>query len=829
MSLEVLAAMDLRLARAIEVTERDSDRIGTADLAALVRDALIAHGKREVEVPARPPWPAPEEWTLAGAPATPGRTSTLLIRPRIWFPTWQPFGLTPPGHAASKRESRQQVRAVAGDPFLATATGFSDYRSAGQREATRAVLATAPGRSVVVVLPTGSGKTLTVTGPASLARPRQSLLVVPTVALALDLERRLAAEHGACLPFAYHGNLSPEEKVAFRARVRSGEQWLVVTSPEAACTALARPLEEAAAAGRLRYFAIDEAHMVAAWGEDFRPAFQALAGLRNRLVERGQQAGGRPPTTVLLSGTLDHHGLAVLSDLFCDGPPVVVSSQATRPEPSYWSTACSDEDEKRDRLVEAVRHLPRPTLIYTSLHSSELSTTTADVERWLAEAGVRRVLRVDGTIKKTDARRHAVSALRCEGNPADDVDIVVATSAFGLGVDIDNVRTVIHACVPESVDRFYQEVGRAGRDGKASCSLLLWTPADRHVARFMARTSAIGPRLGWERWQAMRRGMEPGGGRQRVSLTAFHAGVRHAGSEANRFWNVQTLTTMARAGMIKLSWPDVRMPSEDANDDEMAAAFEEYRTSALVEMRHDDLGDLATFVDRFAKARSASTGHAAATLSSMEDLLDDPATCVNRRFAQLYKLPTPGGGWLLVDENCGGCPACRAAGRGPRSNVPPDLEPLDTGPPRVSAILTSFLAGGAACIRYQSAGSVPWSRLVPVVDRLVAHGVRLLVTPPGTPPRLASSALAASPERWVCRESLVRWLASPVQATMATVVVIEPHTSPAMAGDVLAALAGQLAVILVVPEDLADPRDPRRRFYETIRPSYSLDSVLRRL
>ena len=93
-----------------------------------------------------------------------------------------------------------------------------------------------------------------------------------------------------------------------------------------------------------------------------------------------------------------------------------------------------------------------------------------------------------------ERRQKAVRGLRLVGDIAEDLDIVVATSAFGLGMDIPDVRGVIHLCVPESVDRLYQEVGRSGRDGKASVSMVLWTDSDAMVARGMAEARLIGDR-----------------------------------------------------------------------------------------------------------------------------------------------------------------------------------------------------------------------------------------------------------------------------------------------------------------------------------------------
>ena len=155
-------------------------------------------------------------------------------------------------------------------------------------------------------------------------------------------------------------------------RFREGAQWLIISSPEAACTVLARPLEASAAEGRLDLLAIDEAHIVAEWGDAFRPAFQTLAGLRRRILSLAPD--GRRPVTVMLTATLDDYGLEALRRLFPGDRELLVSAQVTRPEPSWWMSHCETEDDKRERFLEACRHLPRPLIVYTSLHTSERST-----------------------------------------------------------------------------------------------------------------------------------------------------------------------------------------------------------------------------------------------------------------------------------------------------------------------------------------------------------------------------------------------------------------------------------------------------------------------
>lgn len=143
-------------------------------------------------------------------------------------------------------------------------------------------------------------------------------------------------------------------------------------------------------------------------------------------------------------------------------------------------------------MFEAVCNLPRPLILY--------ATKVKEVEEWGAQLrglGFRRLAVVTGA-SSADHRGRVIEQWR-DGH----LDIVVATSAFGLGVDQSDVRAVVHACIPETIDRFYQEVGRGGRDGKASVSLMLYTKADYATADGLNRKVTISTDRGLQRWRRM--------------------------------------------------------------------------------------------------------------------------------------------------------------------------------------------------------------------------------------------------------------------------------------------------------------------------------------
>lgn len=736
-----------------------------------------------------------------------------------WLPAWldhTPAGVDEP---AAKRAERQATWAVVGDDFYRKVSGFDTGKTPGQRAAVRSAAVAGPGDTLLCVLPTGSGKTDVVLVRALRARPQQTLIVVPTVSLALDLERRVRDLTGAEDRFAYHGGLGQAVKEQFRKDLSSGAQWLTITSPEAACTVLVSPLEQSAQAGRLDLIAVDEAHIVAEWGDDFRPAFHAFAGLRRRLVAIAPLR--RAATTILLSGTLDSYGYATLRRLFAGERRLFVTSQSTRPEPAWWSAKCADDEEKRARLLEAVHHLPRPLLIYTSLHSSTMSTNTRHVQSWLKGAGYTAVTVVDGLVD-AGRRSDAVTGLRLAGAPAQDLDIVIATSAFGLGVDIPDIRAVIHLCVPESVDRLYQEVGRSGRDGRSTVSLVLWTDQDAAVARQLTEARLIGPDRAWKRWNRMRLGTY--GDKLTVDLTASHDEVRYPSSEANRYWNSHTLGAMDRAGMIRLHWPEPPDIPSDATEDELREAFEQYRSSATVEVLQGDLGTEAVFRERFIRGRRAATGAASASLASAGDLIAGISECSNVYLARHYRVVDDAGNAYPVTVQCGGCPYCRAKGRGLRLVREP-VEPMIDGNVRLApdAILAAAADGGRLCVWTDDPSPAAEQTLV---DRLVRHGVVALVSSQAWTPEPGKAARDRA--WWSERVSeWLRWDGGPWQVP--TLLRVDDSLADDLLARALEQLARQPLGIVLTTSDRLDPHNTKQTLREAWTPSYFIDDLLRRI
>lgn len=535
-----------------------AQQVSMPDRAILLRQVLVFESERlnwappaECEVRGIC-WQKFDNWSSYGlvAFAVPGG---WRVSPQTWRPSWIAVesSLSLESWASAENVCRHfNEVAVPGDPFLAKLKRTT-YRSAAQRNAVRAALRAPAGSTLVITLATGEGKSLipqTVaiagygSGLGQSSTGGVTLVVVPTVALALDQETA-AARAGFALPLAYRsGNQANNRQIA--EGIEAGSQTLCYASPEAVCGALRESLKVAAHAGYLKAIVIDEAHLVDTWGTGFRTEFQLLGGLRRELIQLSPEY--IEPRTILLSATLTASALETLRTLFgTPGEFAELTGASLRPEPEYWLAAPTSEVERANRVIEALRHVPRPAILYV--------TRVADAENWLQQLsglGFQRVRLVTGETVLTE--RDAVLA----GWRSGDIDLVVATSAFGLGIDNLHVRSVVHACIPESLDRFYQEVGRGGRDGRGCMSLLIPSYNDWSTAQHISDVTVIGIERGLQRWQAMFEHAE------HVPNSAFfHVQLNISPSlsekdidmvgERSSDWNARTLILMERAGLIR--------------------------------------------------------------------------------------------------------------------------------------------------------------------------------------------------------------------------------------------------------------------------------------
>ena len=819
-------------------------RAGPNDLAVLVRHVL----RREQELSGGPPptllvpqsstWPDRGAWEAFGVNVLAVRPSAFLVQARPWRPDWLRIGQggqDPEGPLLVEEERREYGRHARGDPFL-DGTPWPDYRSAAQRQAVRAILTAPPGSTLVVGLPTGAGKSLCLHLPSVLSERSLTVVVVPTTALALDQERSIRSVIGH--DTAYHGGTGPrvlERNAAIRQRIRRGEQRLLFTSPESLLRSLAGPLYGCARVGLLGTLAIDEAHIVDQWGDDFRPEFQEIAGLRRDLL---RVVPTDPFRTLLVTATLTEGCLDTLETLFGQpGPFGVLAAAQLRPEPSYWSAHCGDEAQRRDRVFEALRHLPRPLLLYV--------TRVADAERWAADLRAAGFLRTAVVTGRTGAEERSDVLQRWQRQ---EIDVVVANSAFGLGMDKADVRAVVHACVPETLDRFYQEVGRGGRDGRACLSLVLWTDEDVRVARDLNSKTVISVEKGYARWRAMffanNREVLPDG-RLRVPIDVvpqYREGETDSDSDYNRAWNVRTLTLLDRCGVVEL---DAQPPPERDGGEDVEAAEEAYqrdldrhRNQRVLKVgdRFDHLNYDATWLSVVEAARRRTAGQSERGLRLMLDALSEEIgrnRCLAELFEEAYRIEArdqPPRRGVSVSRSCGGCSRCRAAGNAPFAGGLP--EPRPPWPRPHASVAEDFrdglLLGGGAFAVFDplpvARSPLDRQRRERFFKWLVVKGVRLVVAPEETLESLrpllqrVPGAFCFFAERW-----------EPLLLPNVPTLFYLGSVVPESVVTALEAVQRDCPKVLWAAGDALDPRKPHCRLRDMLRcPSYSLEELLAR-
>ena len=320
------------------------------------------------------------------------------------------------------------------------------------------------GHDTLVVMPTGSGKSAVYQVPAMLL-DGPTVVVSPLISLQRDQVAGLLTRDGAGVAVQANSSLSEKDRDAAFDALRAGEVEFFFLAPEQ----LSKPeVLDALADAKPSLFVVDEAHCISSWGHDFRPDYLRLHSAVERL--------GSPRVLALTATASPPVRDEIVSRLRLRDARQVVSG-FDRPNLSLEVLAYRDDDQRREAVVMRAMGEAKPGLVYTATRKSAEQYAEA-----LAELGIDAAAYHAG-MKAAD--REDVHDRFTTGG----LDVVVATTAFGMGIDKADVRFVLHAEVADSLDSYYQEIGRAGRDGRPAVAALYYRQEDLGLRKFFASGS----------------------------------------------------------------------------------------------------------------------------------------------------------------------------------------------------------------------------------------------------------------------------------------------------------------------------------------------------
>ncbi len=509
--------------------------------------------------------------------------------------------------------------------FITELTGYSHFKSMEQKLCVFGALNAPAGYTTLISMPTGGGKSL-VTQVLGYEKEGLSIVVVPTVSLALDQERvakkniKISKENEI---FSYYSGCKNFTKIL--DAIKNKRAKLLFISPEALIKneSFQKLICEANVLRYIRNIIIDEAHIVVAWGDFFRVDYQCLGPWRRECMKTNPNI-----RTFLLSATFKDDTVATLKKIFAeDGRWIELRCDSLRKEPHFIVIRSGSYNEKRNRTLNLVNIMPKPMILYVA--------SPYEANKWqkyLRYCGYNNIKTFTGDTK-SDERLALIDQWS-----RDEYEIMIATSAFGVGVDKADVRSVIHLHVPDSPDSYYQELGRGGRDGLQSLSILCIEDDDipralNHISKVLTTEKLMG------RWWSMYKNpsnMWSGG---EIAIFAStkpnynRVNYFEEGNESDEKWNINVLLLLSRYGLIRIS--------SIALDDNNRYIFTIRILDEQITVESKKTEDV------FDKIREKEASKSLSAFSLMRTAIEREATtCWSSMFYETYP---------LVSEYCPGC------------------------------------------------------------------------------------------------------------------------------------------------------------------------------
>ena len=435
------------------------------------------------------------------------------------------------------------------DAMIYNLTGYSRFKSIAQKIAVYGAINTPDGYTTMVSLPTGGGKSL-ITQTISYQKKGLTIVIVPTVSLAIDQERvtKAAIKNSSTVEDEVFSYSSGVKVAPIIAAIKEKRARILFISPEAL---IENPLiaDTVKLANKQRYLkniVIDEAHIIVDWGAGFRVDYQCLESWRNMLLRSNPSL-----RTILLSATYEDKCVELLRNFFdVGGKWIEVRCDALRHEPRYCIVRSKSNNEKYKKLVEIVSKLPHPMIIYVAR-----PTDANYVKQVLSNNGFNNIRTFTGLTGRDQRKKLVDEWIN------DEFEIMVATSAFGVGVDKTDVRTVIHTYIPQNANTYYQELGRGGRDRLPCLSIMCLQPDDIISGRDRINKKVLTTRKIIDRWDSLYNNTKSKWiSNNRViidtSIKPKYADVDvfddTPTSDADMNWNIYVLLFLRRYNMIRI-------------------------------------------------------------------------------------------------------------------------------------------------------------------------------------------------------------------------------------------------------------------------------------